>query len=369
MSNQLRQIQLDAPDIGEKEKIYLEKAVSSGYVSTVGPFVPEFEESFSSYVGAKGAVSTQSGTAALHVALHELGIGPSDEVIVPALTFIASINPIKYVGAKPVFVDVDKDTWNIDIDSLEKSITDKTKAIIPVHLYGNPCNMDGIAKIAKKNNLFVIEDAAESLGAKYKGAYTGTFGNLGCFSFNGNKIITTGGGGMVSGSNRDQLKHIKFLVNQAKDEANEFYHSEIGFNYRMTNISAALGIAQIQKLEDFLAKKRKINHIYKEELGKIEFVRFQKEYENAESSWWFSCILIEKDLDLSTLQRELNKKLIPTRRIFMPVVEFVPYASYKNDEQKNSYYIYERGLCLPSSTLNSEDDIYYVCSAIKSLLV
>lgn len=188
-------VYLDDPNLGNLEKKYLTKAIDTNFVSIVGPFVPKFEEKFARYIGAKKAVSTQSGTAALHIALYELGIGEGDEVIVPALTFIATINPILYVGATPVIVDVSPKTWNIEAEEIEKVITKKTKALIPVHLYGNPCNLDEIIEIAKEHNLFVIEDATESLGASYKGRQTGTFGDFGCFSFNGNKLITTGGRG------------------------------------------------------------------------------------------------------------------------------------------------------------------------------
>ena len=365
---EIRQIELDAPNVSELEKERLCGCIDSGFVSTFGPFVPEFEEKFAKCLDARGAVSTQSGTAALHMALYELGIGRGDEVIVPALTFVATVNPICYVGAKPVFVDVDIDTWNIDPKEIEKAITKKTKAIIPVHLYGNSCNMDEIMHIAKKNNLFVIEDATESLGTKYNGLHTGTFGDLGCFSFNGNKIITTGGGGMVVGNDIERLKHIKFLVNQARDESKGYYHPEIGFNYRMTNIEAALGFAQIERLDEFLTKKKEFSEIYKEELKDIKFIHFQKEYEGANSSWWLVCILWEKEMDVTLLQQELSKKGIPTRGVFMPVVEFNPYKEYKCSDYKNSYYIYGRGLCLPSSTRNCRDDIYFVCQRLKEII-
>jgi len=369
MFNKLQQIQLDSPVIGEHEKLYLERAVSSGYVSTAGPFVPEFEDKFCGLIGGvKGAVSTQSGTAALHMALCELGIGPGDEVIVPVLTFIATINPIKYIGAVPVFVDINKETWNIDIAQIKKAITDKTKAIIPVHLYGNPCNTDEIIDLAKEHNIAVIEDAAQSLGAKFKGKPTGTFGDLGCFSFNGNKIITTGGGGMVVGNKIEQIKHIKFLVNQAKDEARSYYHPEIGFNYRMTNLEAALGLAQLERLEEILAKKKRINQIYKNELANIKAVRFQEEYLGAESSFWFSCLVLDGGVEVSGLQKELKKQGIPTRRTFMPIVEFPPYKQDRKEDYQNAYSVYDRGLCLPSSALNSDDDIDYVCEKLKELI-
>lgn len=215
----MSKIFLDDPNLGELEKKYLTKAIDTNFISVVGPFVPEFEEKFAQYIGSKKAVSTQSGTAALHMALYQLGIGKEkeDEVIVPALTFIATINPILFVGAKPVIVDVDPITWNIDPQEIRKAINKNSKAIIPVHLYGNVCNIEEVVEIARENDLFVIEDATESLGATYKGKQTGTFGDFGCFSFNGNKLITTGGGGMIVSNNQEQAEHIKFLVNQARD--------------------------------------------------------------------------------------------------------------------------------------------------------
>src|SRR3989338_7221549 len=324
-----RQVYLDAPNVGELEKKYIAKAIDSGYVSTIGPWVREFEDKFADYLCTKIAVSTQSGTASIHIALHELKVGKDDEVIVPALTFVATVNPIIYVGAKPVFIDVDIKTWNINPEEIEKNITPRTKAIMPVHFYGNPCNMEAIMNTAKKNNLYVIEDATESLGALYKSRYVGTFGDLGCFSFNGNKVITTGGGGMVVGPDKNRLEHIKFLVNQARDESKGYYHSEIGFNYRMTNIEAALGLAQLEKLDEFLAKKRRFNKIYREELKNSSFIQFQEESDGAESIWWLTCIILKENLDVNDVQRKLKEKGIPTRRIFMPVTESLPYKTYK----------------------------------------
>jgi len=359
---------LDAPNIGKLEKEFLNNAVDSGYVSTVGPYVSEFEEKFLKYLRVKKAVSVQNGTVALHISLYELGIKAGDEVIVPALTFVASVNPIMYVGATPVFVDIDPRTWNIDAGQIEKAITKDTKAIMPVHFYGNPCNMDEIMRIAEEYDLRVIEDATESLGARYKGRYTGTFGDFGCFSFNGNKIITSGGGGMVAGNNKKRLERIKFLINQARDESRGYYHPEIGFNYRMTNIQAALGLAQMKRLEDFLKKKKEFNAIYRKELRGLDFISFQEESRDSESSWWMTCVAVEKNIDIVRLQGELGKKQITTRRVFMPVTEFPPYMQYKNSDFKNSYHVYDRGLCLPSSTLNSKNDVLDVCRIIKETL-
>lgn len=362
-----KKIHLDAPNIGELEKKYLNKAVDSGYVSTNGPFVPEFETKFAKYLNVKGAVSTQSGTAAIHMALYELGVGRGDEVIVPALTFVATVNPVIYVGARPVFADVDMKTWNISPQEITKKITKRTKAVIPVHFYGNPCRMDEIMNIARRYNIYVIEDSTESLGARYKARYTGTFGDLGCFSFNGNKIITTGGGGMVVGNNKKRLDHIEFLVNQARDKSRGYFHPEIGFNYRMTNIEAALGLAQLKRLNEFLEKKRRFKAIYQDELKGIKDIRFQEEYEGAYSSSWLVCITFKDKVDLVTLRDKLSKKGIPTRRIFMPVAELPPYKIYKTKNYKNSYEIYRKGLCLPTSTLNSEGDVHYVCDVFKKV--
>jgi perosamine synthetase len=363
-----KEIFLDAPNVGDLEKDYLCRAIDSGYISTIGPFVSEFEDKFAGYLGTEKAVSTQSGTAAIHIALHELGISKGDEVIVPALTFIATVNPVMYVGATPVFIDVDINTWDIDPDEIEENITEKTKAILLVHLYGNPCNMEQIMKIAERHNLYVIEDATESLGATYKGKFTGTFGDFGCFSFNGNKIITTGGGGMVVGKDIKRLEHIKFLVNQARDESNGYYHPEIGFNYRMTNIEAGVGLAQMARLGKFLAKKRAFHEIYLKELKDITSISFQKTSDDAESSYWLTCMIFKKDIDMPAIQKALRDRGVPTRRVFMPITEFPPYQTFKRSDCRNSYQVFHRGMCLPSSTLNSENNILNVCNFIRTVL-
>jgi perosamine synthetase len=360
-------IHLDAPDIGALEKRYINAAIDSGYISSIGPDVAKFEEKCAGYLGAERAVSTNSGTAALHIALYELGIGSGDEVILPPLTFIATVNPVVYVGATPVFADVNPETWNLDPEAVERAVTNRTKAIIPVHLYGNPCDMDAIERIAERHGLFVIEDAAESLGARYGEKFTGTLGDFGCISFNGNKTITTGGGGMVIGNDRGRLDHIKYLINQAKDDGHEMYHSEIGFNYRMTNIQAALGLAQFERLEAFLSRKREINCTYRAELGGLKNISFQKEYDRSESSWWFTCILTEDPKMREDLQQRLSEKGVPTRRVFAPASEFPPFKGARFIDYGNAHSIHDRGICLPSSTLNDVTDIKKVCSALKEI--
>jgi len=364
-----KKILLDAPNIGIIEKKYLSKAIDSGYVSTVGPLVGEFEDRFAKYLNLKKAVSTQSGTAAIHVALHELGIGKGDEVIVPVLTFIATVNPVVQIGAVPVFADIDPETWNIDSRDVEKKITKKTKAIIPVHLYGNPCDMKELVRISKKYGIAIIEDATESLGASFGGRPTGTFGEFGCFSFNGNKVITTGGGGMIIGKSLKKLEHAKFLVNQARDESRGYFHPEVGFNYRMTNIEAALGLAQIGRLNGFLKTKAVFNKLYRQELSDVGSLKFQKQYLESNASWWLTCVSFDRNIDVAEIQKKLKEKGIPTRRLFMPITQFPPYKQYCKGSFKNAYDIYDRGLCLPSSTLNSPESIKFVCGSLKSLLL
>lgn len=360
---------LDAPNLGELEKQYLLKCVDSTFVSTAGPFIPEFEEKFAEYVGTKRAVSTQSGTAAIHLSLSELRVGPGDEVIVPVITFIASVNPIVYVGATPVFVDIDPFSWNMIPEQVEKAITKNTKAIIPVHIYGNPCDMDAITEISQRHGIPIIEDATESLGASVHGRKTGTFGSMACFSFNGNKVITTGGGGMITTNDVRLADHMKFLVNQARDESKGYYHPEIGFNYRMTNLEASLGLAQFERLPDFLQKKSRYMEIYREILTGVKGIEFQEEYPDSISSWWLSSIKINHATkDIPQIQKELKEKGIPTRRIFVPITEFPPYAKYKREEYPNSYELYEKGLNLPSSTLNSEEQAEFAARSIVDVI-
>jgi perosamine synthetase len=301
------------------------------------------------------------------MALYELGIGPGDEVIVPALTFAATVNPVLYAGATPVIVDVDSKTWNIDPLKIKESITYKTKAIIPVHLYGNPCSMTEIVDIAKEYNLYVVEDATESLGAKLNGKHTGDFGEFGCLSFNGNKLITTGGGGMVVSSNIEKIEHIRYLANQAKDKDRPGCHSEIGFNYRMTNIEAALGLAQFERMSGFLDKQKAFKEIYQEALEGLSGVYFQQTHENATESCWFTCIAIENAAKVSDVMQQLREKGVPTRRIFMPLGA-MPYLKPYATDCPHAHAIYDAGLCLPSSMLNEESDIKEIALIMREIL-
>lgn len=363
-----KKISLDGPNVGTLEKRYLCKAIDSGYISSAGPLIPEFEAKFSKYLKVKKAVATQSGTAALHMALHELKIGKGDEVIVPDLTFVATVNPVLYVGATPVFADVDLKTWTIDPKDIEAKISRKTKAIIIVHVYGNPCHMDAIQKIARKHKLYLIEDATESLGALYKGRMTGTFGDMGCFSFNGNKVMTTGGGGIITSPHTKRMEHIRYLVNQAKLHPTYDEHAEIGFNYRMTNLEAAMGISQLKRLKHFISRKKAFQRIYREELVDETPFEFQEAFPQAKPSYWMSCIMARETLNINSLQSYLKKSGIPTRRAFAPLSSFPPYRKFMKTRSKNASFIHQHGLCLPSSTLNNTENVQYACRKIKDFI-
>ncbi len=363
-------IYLDDPNLGTQEKAYLARCVEANYVSTYGPYVPEFEERFSRFLNTERSVATQSGTAALHMALHELGIGPGDEVIVPVLTFIATANSVKYVSARPVFVDVDPDTWNMDPALVERAVTKRTKAIIPVHLYGNPCDMRSIMDIAERRHICVIEDATESLGSKFHGRFTGTFGDFGVFSFNGNKLITTGGGGMITGADPDRLGHIKYLINQARDSSSGYTHSELGFNYRMTNLEAALGLGQMERIGEFIQRKKELSGIYERKLGWRAEIRLQKPQGRSEVVWWLTSGRINPEIGIPVQQMcsELKKKNIPTRGVFAPLVTFPPYKETAAKEFPNAFEIYHNGITFPGSTLNGVDEIEFVTDEIISVL-
>jgi len=365
------QIHLDAPNIGDLEKKQIGECLDSTFVSTHGPFVPEFEANFSRFLDCNSSVAVQSGTAGLHMALHELGIKEGDEVILPVLTFISTANVVKYVGAKPVFVDVDPITWTIDTTLVEEAVTNKTKAIMPVHLFGNPCAMDNLLAIAKKNNLYIIEDATESFGSKVMGRHTGTLGDFGVFSFNGNKMITTGGGGMIVGSDKDGISHIRFLVNQARDEKRGYFHPEIGFNYRMTNLEASLGLAQLERLPEFIEKKKEFHNAYRKSFTGYEEIQLQKAFNKSETIWWLTSLTVDTEkvnMSITDIQTRLKDQGVPSRRIFTPIVEFPAYSEADKGRFKQAYRIYEKGLCLPGSTLNEIDSIEYAADVLIHIL-
>lgn len=349
------------PFLGEKEAEYVNDAVKSTWISSGGKYIKEFEEKFAEFCEVKHAISCNNGTSALHLALLALGIKEGDEVIIPTLTYIATANVLKYVGAKPVFVDSDRKSWNIDVNKIEEKITERTKAIIPVHLYGLPCDMDKIIEIARRHNLYVIEDCAEAHGARYKGKKVGCFGDIGCFSFFGNKIITTGEGGMCITNNEDLKDKMELFKNQGMSKEKRYFHPVVGYNYRMTNIQAAIGLAQLEKIEEIMRIKKLIASLYKALLTGVEDIEvFQEHDMNYENVYWMCCILSNKRDELMKALKEAD---IETRPFFVPVHKMPPYENGEVHEVAEG--LGKVGINLPSSPNLKEEDIRKICEIIR----
>lgn len=356
------------PSITQKEIEYVLDAVKSGWVSSLGGYITKFEQEFAKYIGVKYALTTSNGTVALHLALVSLGIKQGDEVLVPDLTFVATANAVAYTGATPVFVDVDPETWCIDPYDARKKITSKTKAIIPVHLYGHPADMDSINELAQEYNLFVIEDAAEAHGAEYKGKKVGGLGTCGVFSFYGNKIITTGEGGMITTNDENLYERAKYLRDHAMSKEKRYWHTEIGYNYRMTNIQAALGLAQLERIEDLISKKRTIFSWYKELLNDLEGIRLNPEKEWAKNVYWMVCLVIDREGDSirDELMLKLKEKGIDSRPFFYPMSSLVMYGGVaKNMVTK---YLSERGINLPSGVSLKREDVEWITSNVVRII-
>jgi len=362
-------IPVSEPEITEKEINYVNKAVKSGWVSSLGEFIIKFEEEFSKFIGTKYALTTCNGTTALHLALTSIGIKEGDEVIVPDITFIATANAVKYTGATPVFADIEQDTWCIDPNDIRKKITPKTKAIIPVHLYGHPANMDPILEIANKYGLFVIEDCAEAHGAEYKGKKVGSIGHCGVFSFYGNKIITTGEGGMITTNDYNIYNKAKFLRDHAMNPNKRYWHTEIGYNYRITNMQAALGLAQLERIEELIQKKITIFNLYKNYLNEINEIKLNPEKEWAKNVFWMISIIINNfdENKRNSLISKLKNLGIDSRPFFYPC-SLMPMYNKNNFSNPVSYDIYKKGLNLPSGYNLTEQDILWITENLKNLI-
>jgi perosamine synthetase len=365
----LELIPISEPWLGSRERLLVNQCASSGWVSSQGKFVGEFEHAFAKYCGAKYGVATCNGTSALHLALACLGIGPGDEVIVPTLSFIATANPINYVGATPVFVDSNIESWNVDPKALERVITRKTRAIIVVHLYGHPAQMDEITAIAKKHDIHVIEDACEAHGAEYRGNKVGSLGTLGCFSFFGNKIITTGEGGAVVANQFPLIERARMLRDHGMSRRRKYWHSHIGFNYRMTNLQAALGVAQMDRIDEVIERKRRNARLYKSLLKEVPGITLPPEAPWARPVYWLYTILIEKKFKLprARLVKKLAQRKIETRPVFYPISSLPPYRNGRHQKFPVAEKIATQGLSLPSSPLLKAGSIERVCDAIKEL--
>ena len=381
-----KRIYLSSPTMTGLEQRYIHEAFDTNWIAPLGPNVNEFEKELASYVSSNDggepchrtiySTALVSGTAAIHLALKAVGINKGDVVFCSSLTFAASCNPIIYEGGLPVFIDSEEDSWNMDPGALEKAF-DKypaVKAVIVVNLYGTPAKLDEIASICRERNVALIEDAAESLGATYKGRQTGTFGQYGVFSFNGNKIITTSGGGMLVSEDKTMIDKARFWATQARENERHYEHKEIGYNYRMSNIVAGIGRGQLKSLDDFIERKKKIYYTYKEAFSDIDDIRINPIPEDCESNYWLTCISLKetskiKPLDILIALEEDNIEARPIWKPMhmQPVFADCDFISLVDDPKGISGKIFESGVCLPSDIKNTDEDMERIIGIVKGL--
>jgi aminotransferase in exopolysaccharide biosynthesis len=382
-------IPLSIPNFEGNERKYVDDAIDQGWVSTGGAYITKLEKELAKFLNVENVSACQSGTSALHLSLVEANVKPGDIVLVPPLTFIAAVNPVKYQFATPVFIDCD-DSFCMDPKKLRSFCEEEcdwdgsvlkykggsVKAVVVVHVFGNMADMESIMETAEKFNLIVVEDATEALGTKYiggkyAGKYAGTIGHFGCFSFNGNKIITTGGGGAVTANNSKVVDHIRFLSTQAKTDPHYYIHDEIGYNYRMTNLQAALGVAQMEELPEFIKRKQKNYEKYKELFDGFEYGKIMPFRVGTDSNTWFYSISIDRNSIHSTMREiitRLHDKGIETRAIWGLINEQKPYEGEVTYNLEKAPYYADRILNIPSSTQITEDEIRYVANEVKQLL-
>lgn len=378
MSISDQQIYLSSPHMSGKEMKYIQEAFDQNWIAPMGHNVDQFEKSLAEYCGVKYATALSSGTAAIHLALINLGVERDDEVLASTFTFSATINPVVYQGAVPVLIDSEPDTWNMDPELLESAIKDrlakgkKPKAIIPVHLYGMPANMGRIMAIADKYDIPVIEDAAEALGSKYKNRRMGSIGKMGVLSFNGNKIITTSGGGALISNEEKLIKRARFLATQARDPAPHYQHSKIGYNYRMSNIVAGIGRGQLEVIEDRVHRRRAINRWYRNLLAKVPGISFCREpSDDFFSNCWLTCIVIDPEkagTDRKKLQLTFDSANIETRPLWKPMhlqPVFKGYPAYINGTSEK---LFQNGLCLPSGSNLTDLELNRISEILESEL-
>lgn len=369
----VEKIWLSSPHMSDEgyEQEYIKEAFDTNWIAPLGPNVNGFEEELAAKVGAKHAAALSAGTAAIQMALKAAGVGQGDIVFCQDLTFSATANPIIYQNATPVFIDSNFETWNMDPVALEAAFEKypEVKAVLVVHLYGLSADMDPIVELCKKHNVTLIEDAAESLGTTYKGKYTGTFGDYGIFSFNGNKIITTSGGGMLVSDNEERIAKVRFWSTQSREKARHYQHEEIGYNYRMSNIVAGIGRGQLKVLDPRVAKKKYIFEFYKRELGELEGIEFMPINEWNEPNYWLSCITLSGQVKPIDIMEALEKENIESRPIWKPMHMQPVFEKYDFIGDGVSEKIFENGVCLPSDTKITDDDLNRVCNVIKALWV
>lgn len=356
-------IKLYEPKIYQEDIDLINKTLNENWISGNSPIVADFEDKLKEFCKVKYCLSTSSGTTALHLAMLACNIEKDDEVLVPTLSYIASANSVSYVQGKPVFIDVDRNTFQIDTNGIEKSITEKTKAILPVHLYGGVPDLNRILSIAKKYNLKIIHDSAEALGTLYEGEHSVSFSDVGILSFFPNKIITTGEGGAILTNNEEIYNKALKFRSQGLISNTDYIHDKIGYNYRMTALSAALGFNQIDKIWKHIELKANINNFYKNHLSTYG-VKFQENIENSLNSNWLTVGIFEKKIDIKSLQIFLKKSKIETRRVFLPLHLQEPYKNNPLEYFENAEYLHNSGLCLPSYPYLEEKKIEYIIEKI-----
>lgn len=364
-------IPMAEPALEGNEIKYVTECIKTNWISSKGKYVEKFEEEFSKYVGMKYGIAVSNGTTALHLALSTLNIKQGDEVIIPDLTFAATANAVIYTGAKPVLVDVDEKTWCIDPVKIERAITKKTKAIIPVHLYGIPCDMEAIVKTAKKYKLFIIEDCAEAHGIHYHEKPVGSFSDISCFSFYGNKIITTGEGGMCLTNDQMLAKKMRTLRDHGMNKNKRYWHDVVGFNYRLTNIQAAIGVAQLERIDEFVKKRISLAAIYTHELGDVPLLVLPLNANKMNVYYWMYSIILTKQAKISRdgLIKILLEHGIESRPFFFPLHRMPPYFEEKGDEKyPHAVVLSEQGISLPSYTNLPLENIKMICYIIKKYI-
>lgn len=342
-------------------------AVSSGWVSSIGRYIEQFESMFADYCGTRYAIATSNGTTALHLALVALGVTAEDEVIVPDLTFVATANAVKYIGARVVTVDVDAATLCMDAKAAKRAITDRTKAIIPVHLYGHPADMRELQEVADEHDLLVVEDAAEAHGARYRGRRVGSIGDAGVFSFYGNKVITSGEGGILTTDSADLNARARHLRDHAMSPSKRYWHTDVGFNYRITNLQAALAVAQLERIEEFLDKRRQIMGWYRDELGALPGLSLNRQADYCVSVYWMVCLEVDGMTEASRTEfsRVLRIAGVDSRPYFFPVSDL---PMYDRADTPNAHAIYMRGINLPSYVDLTREDVAKICATVRSAL-
>ncbi|MEG4958706.1 MULTISPECIES: aminotransferase class I/II-fold pyridoxal phosphate-dependent enzyme [unclassified Microcoleus] len=371
-----KQILLSTPHMGSLEQEFVKEAFDTNWIAPVGPHVDAFEQEFCEVVGAKHAAAVSSGTAALHLALQLIGVGSGDEVFCSTLTFIATATPITYLGAKPVFIDSDRTSWNLNPDLLREALDKRAKigklpkAVVIVHLYGQSCDIDPILEACNAYEIPLIEDAAESLGASYKNRSPGSFGKIGIFSFNGNKIITTSGGGMLVSDDQKLVEKARFLATQARDPAPHYQHSEIGYNYRLSNVLAGIGRGQLRVLDERVEARRRNFDFYKQALGNLPGIEFMPEAAFGKATRWLTCLTIDPaafGADREQVRLALAQEKIEARPVWKPLHLQPVFADCECIEGAVAQELFEYGLCLPSGSNLTDEDLERVTSAIAQI--